>query len=175
MLTHVLKIRLFGLYIRHEQHGDVEGLTVLLAASKFLDLVLVLGIEEFQWYQWIFVSELEESGIVISGLSRTTKSTALADKLHLELSESSEIELVRLSTITLRFKSDFNFFLCQPPAIDALAPRRPLITMRSITNIHQLESFFHSISSYVRQSFLELVGPDIVYIEKSLEADFLDA
>ncbi|KAJ1558377.1 hypothetical protein HK405_013804, partial [Cladochytrium tenue] len=54
-------IRLFGIYLRDPTSN--EELAVFAAACKFLDLLLVLGIEEFQCHQWIFVAEtLEEAG-----------------------------------------------------------------------------------------------------------------
>ncbi|KAJ3054289.1 hypothetical protein HK097_002171 [Rhizophlyctis rosea] len=42
-------IRLFGVYLRSQDGDKSEDLAVFFAACKFLDLLLVLGIEDFQW------------------------------------------------------------------------------------------------------------------------------
>ncbi|CAH1756245.1 1732_t:CDS:10 [Entrophospora sp. SA101] len=53
--------------------------------------------------------------------------------------------------------------------------KRPMLTLKSINNVRQLESFIRNISLYVYQCTYTLSQPDIPYIENLLESDLLES
>ena len=52
--------------------------------------------------------------------------------------------------------------------------KRPMLTLKSINNVRQLEFFVRNVSLYVYQSIYTLAKPDIQYIESLLENDMLE-
>lgn len=52
--------------------------------------------------------------------------------------------------------------------------KRPMLTMRNIGSVHQLEFFVNHISLYVYQANLSLAPPDMAFIEGLLQNDLLE-
>lgn len=66
--------------------------------------------------------------------------------------------------------------LTSNPSIDTSngERKRPMLTMRNIGSVHQLEFFVNHISLYVYQANLSLAPPDIAFIEGLLQNDLLE-
>ncbi|KAI8927393.1 Dopey, N-terminal-domain-containing protein [Entophlyctis helioformis] len=72
-------IRIFLMFIRDASSDRTEDLALLLAGCKLLDLLLTLGIEEFQWHQWLFVTETADFYEQVA--AKSARPVALVDKL----------------------------------------------------------------------------------------------
>ncbi|KAJ3154630.1 hypothetical protein HDU89_007868 [Geranomyces variabilis] len=144
-----------------DKAGD---LTAFFAACKFLDVVLVLRIEAFQWHQWIFVTETQEPSDVRGAPPRPV---AFIDKLCQSWTGSPSDKLWDLpspSTIQPRAGHD---------PYSKTARQRPLLLMRTISNKHELDPFFQSISRQAYQETYTLAQPDLDFLETMLEFEFL--
>ncbi|KAJ3289691.1 hypothetical protein HK104_007293 [Borealophlyctis nickersoniae] len=185
-------IRLFGLYLRGQDAERDEDLVVFFAACKFLDLLLVLGIEEFQWHQWIFITETVE--LLQDIVSGTVKPVSLIDKLHnrwggapaveslaaYNTSDSSIVDETippvpaALGPAPPRGQHEPRLQHSHPHTITGSPLRRPLLTMRSVQDKRQLQSFVKTISAYIYQSTYSRARPDMEFIEGMIDSDFLD-
>ncbi|RKO82997.1 hypothetical protein BDK51DRAFT_34266 [Blyttiomyces helicus] len=147
-------IRLFGVYLKGQDAEKSEDVSVFFSSLKFLDLVLALGIEEFQWHQWIFITETLE---VFLDKFSPQPPVALIDKLGARWDHPPS----KTSA---------------PPASDTLLPprRRPLLTMRTITDRRQLEPFVRTVSRRVFVDTLAGARPDTEFVETLLEAELLE-
>ncbi|KAJ3177300.1 hypothetical protein HDU87_004552 [Geranomyces variabilis] len=152
---------------RHMSVVDADkagDLTAFLAACKFLDMVLVLRIEAFQWHQWIFVTETQEPSDVRGAPPRPV---AFIDKLCQSWTGSPSDKLWDLpspSTIQPRAGHDPH----------SKTPRqRPFLLMRTISDKRDLDPFFQSISRQAYQETYTLAQPDLDFLETMLESEFL--
>ncbi|KAJ2558721.1 hypothetical protein EV175_000661 [Coemansia sp. RSA 1933] len=73
-------IRLYLLQLNREERENVEQANLFLAACKFVDLLLILGTDDFLVHQWIFITDTIDALYA----SRST-STALLDQLSSRL------------------------------------------------------------------------------------------
>ncbi|TPX60422.1 hypothetical protein PhCBS80983_g01815 [Powellomyces hirtus] len=152
---------------RHVVSSDADktaDTAAFLAACKFLDMVLVLQIEAFQWHQWIFVTESLES--LPDSRTITNRPIALIDKLHLSWSGGPPDSISNLSskhTDGMRYDKTAN----------SVPKQRPILLMRTISDKRELEPFFSSISRQVYQSTYALAKPDLEFLETMLEGELL--
>ncbi|KAJ3040698.1 hypothetical protein HDV00_010591 [Rhizophlyctis rosea] len=181
-------IRLFGVYLRSQDaERPSEDLSVFFAACKFLDLLLVLGIDDFQWHQWIFVTETLE--LLHDLMTAQVRPVALVDKLSYKwtggapsstLSTYIGVSAVPSADSDISGSKGTANASMQPILPEHERPnigealRRPLLTMRSIHDRKQLEPFVQSVSGYVYQTTYSVAKPDLDFIESMLESDFLD-
>ncbi|KAI8835956.1 Dopey, N-terminal-domain-containing protein [Chytriomyces cf. hyalinus JEL632] len=141
-------IQIFGVYLRDQ--GSKQDLEVFLACCKLLELLLLLGTEEFQWHQWIFVGE--------TFLTNDTDdlSPSLIDRLShkwesYHASETASTEISNTSTL-----------------------RRPVLTMKSVKDKAQLAPFIATLSRHTYASTFSRSKPDLEFIDTILEADLTD-
>ncbi|KAJ3401606.1 hypothetical protein HDU80_005857 [Chytriomyces hyalinus] len=141
-------IQIFGVYLRDQ--GSKQDLEVFLACCKLLELLLLLGTEEFQWHQWIFVGE--------TFLTNDTDdlSPSLIDRLShkwesYHASETASTEISNASTL-----------------------RRPVLTMKSVKDKAQLAPFIATLSRHTYASTFSRSKPDLEFIDTILEADLTD-
>ncbi|KAJ3234216.1 hypothetical protein HDU78_005944 [Chytriomyces hyalinus] len=141
-------IQIFGVYLRDQ--GSKQDLEVFLACCKLLELLLLLGTEEFQWHQWIFVGE--------TFLTNDTDdlSPSLIDRLSHKWesyhdSETASTEISNASTL-----------------------RRPVLTMKSVKDKAQLAPFIATLSRHTYASTFSRSKPDLEFIDTILEADLTD-
>ncbi|KAJ3138752.1 hypothetical protein HK100_012424 [Physocladia obscura] len=150
-----LRIQIFGVYLRNQ--GTNDDLQVFLACCKLLELLLLLGTEEFQWHQWIFIRETfdlnDESDFEES-------STSLADKLSVNWGIATDRKSIHGDISSMRT------FTNQPL-------RRPLLTMRTVLDKRQLAPFIATLSHHTYSSIFAGSKPDITFIEEVLEADLM--
>ncbi|KAJ3234832.1 hypothetical protein HDU81_001102 [Chytriomyces hyalinus] len=142
-------IQIFGVYLRDQ--GSKQDLEVFLACCKLLELLLLLGTEEFQWHQWIFVGETflandadDLSPSLIDRLSHKWESYHASEAAATETSNS---------TSTLR---------------------RPVLTMKSVKDKAQLAPFIVTLSRHTYASTFSRSKPDLEFIDTILEADLTD-
>ncbi|KAI8815780.1 Dopey, N-terminal-domain-containing protein [Fimicolochytrium jonesii] len=175
-------IRVFEEFIVDTSSDRPDDLPAFFGACKFLDLMLVLQVEEFQWSQWIFVSETLE--MIRDATLQGGKFVALANRLSgVQTGRSSE--LARLSAASspgpLRASTPQAPTSPSTPKhggendVPPSARRRPLLTTKSITTKRDLDPFFQSVSLQVYDWSYEMAPPDTAYIEAILEAEFLVA
>ncbi|KAL1915944.1 uncharacterized protein VTP21DRAFT_6332 [Calcarisporiella thermophila] len=146
VLTELL--RFFDIVLQNDTLHRPEDLRVFLAACKFLDLTFTLQIEALQIHQWIFIDDTVDS------LDETPH--ALLDCIANKFSDSN-----------------------LPATNMDVAPspgelKRPLLTMRQVTNVRELCFFLKHISLYVHQSIFTLAPPDLTFIEELILGDLLD-
>jgi len=139
--------RVFEQTVSSPPSDGSEDLQLILAASKFLDLSLVLQTEEFQMYQWIFVTDtvdavyhpdawypealLDQLSTIVGDLPVTVTTTQSPGSWRLPDGESTPLTPFR------------------PTAQQTM--RRPLLgSLRQIDSIRDLLPFFShvSISTY---------------------------
>ncbi|CAG8475177.1 8083_t:CDS:10 [Diversispora eburnea] len=150
-----------------EQHETANS---FLAACKFLDLLFVLQTNDFQVYEWMFIADT----INIINHSLELSPYALLDKLADHLSgQQNDISKLRLDNLS---NSQFQSIspLSSVTNVAKTEYKRPMLKLKSISNIKQLEFFVRTISLYVYQSTYALAKPDIPYIESLLENDMLE-
>ncbi|CAG8446762.1 2882_t:CDS:10 [Ambispora leptoticha] len=171
--------RLFE-FLQQEMPPEQEVLNVFLAACKFLDLLFVLQTDEFQVYEWMFITD------TIDVIYRSTPGSSYAqlDKLSEKLiaQQSGDFKNTQANQIPKKSKRTGSPSpQPQPSSISSSIShlttdelKRPMLTMRIITDLGQLEFFVRHVSLYVYQSTFSLAEPDLVYIESLLENDLLD-
>ncbi|TPX67373.1 hypothetical protein SpCBS45565_g03814 [Spizellomyces sp. 'palustris'] len=166
-------IRVFEMYLRGDEARSAESTAAFLAACKFLDLLLVLQIEEFQWYQWIFITETLE--VLQDANNAAVRPVAFVDKLYTKWSGH-----LNDSSMWTQPSVDSSPPEGLRPVSDDLVTslhhqvrRRPLLTARSISDKRELLPFFHSASRYIYETTYALAKPDIEFVENMLESEFL--
>ncbi|KAI9352085.1 Dopey, N-terminal-domain-containing protein [Obelidium mucronatum] len=142
-------IQLFGLYLRDQ--GTKEDLQVFLACCKLLELLLLLGTEEFQWHQWIFIRETLDSNVI-----DLPNPTSLVDKLSAKWGIGKN-EMVSTSMLFMNEKL-----------------RRPILSMRTVLDKRQLAPFIATLSHHAYSCTLTGSKPDLAFIEELLEADIME-
>ncbi|KAI0348103.1 hypothetical protein BDW22DRAFT_1350250 [Trametopsis cervina] len=139
-----------------------EDLSLILAATKLLDLILVLQTEEFQIHQWIFITDTVDAifppdrWIPIALLDR------LAEVVVQQPSEGAAAHAHHAPVDT--------------PLLDQRPMRRPLLQMvRSIDSIRDLGPFFSQASITSYESVYSSGGVvDWVAVEDGLYQDMFD-
>ncbi|RUS26035.1 hypothetical protein BC938DRAFT_471306 [Jimgerdemannia flammicorona] len=153
-------IRLFSMFMQDEAADKPEEANIFLAACKFLDLLCTLETDTFQIYQWIFINDTID---VLNHNIRNEEPHALMDRLGEKLSQQRVVTPDRVTVID---------FPSVSPSLGEL--KRPMLTMRTITSIRQLEFFVNHVSLYVYQSTFTLAKPDMLFIDGLLQNDLLE-
>ncbi|KAG9286705.1 hypothetical protein G9A89_012255 [Geosiphon pyriformis] len=162
-------INLFGIFEKDVPPEKPEELNVFLAACKFLDLVFVLQTDEFQIYQWMFITDTWD----VINHPMTRSPYAHFDKLKEKLT-GGEWENADKNYLGNYFRAGslINSFSAPSPSYGEF--KRPILTMRSISHLKQIEFFVQHVNLYVYQSTFSLAEPDLPYIESLLENDLLE-
>ncbi|KAJ2137737.1 hypothetical protein GGH17_001432, partial [Coemansia sp. RSA 788] len=187
-------IRLCLLQLAREGPEDREQAQLFLAACKFLDLLFVLGTEDFLIHQWVFITD------TIDALyGSPSASHALLDRLCTRLlsmpSTRRKSAVVRDNSYPpalLTRGEDSNLVFSSVAAIDpALGVdlgatelqmlggrplKRPIISVRSVASIKELDEFVHNALAQTFQEAFTMAEPDMEYIDALLMSDlmFLD-
>ncbi|RUP50361.1 Dopey, N-terminal-domain-containing protein [Jimgerdemannia flammicorona] len=156
----LVQIRLFSMFMQDEAADKPEEANIFLAACKFLDLLCTLETDTFQIYQWIFINDTID---VLNHNIRNEEPHALMDRLGEKLSQQRVVTPDRATVID---------FPSVSPSLGEL--KRPMLTMRTITSIRQLEFFVNHVSLYVYQSTFTLAKPDMLFIDGLLQNDLLE-
>ncbi|KAJ3346582.1 hypothetical protein HDU83_002865 [Entophlyctis luteolus] len=157
-------IQVFGVYLRGQEQS-VEELQVFLACCKLLELLLLLGTEEFQWHQWIFVDETY--GLADSGEESGQRhhATALVDKLKAKW--ASEAGTESNSSSGRNINSNNN------ESGGGRAQRRPMLAMRAVHDRMQLRPFVETLCTHTH-AHAAAAPVDMGAVEELLEADLMD-
>ncbi|KAI8981167.1 Dopey, N-terminal-domain-containing protein [Trametes punicea] len=134
--------RIFEQILENVPSDGSEDLGLILAASKLLDLLLVLQTEEFQIHQWIFVTD------TVDAVYRPDDwiPEALLDRLAEVVGALPATEVCTRQSNVPRSAAQL-----QTPSLPNRPMRRPLLqSVRQIDSIRDLVPFFStaSISSY---------------------------
>ncbi|CAG8433328.1 13062_t:CDS:10 [Ambispora gerdemannii] len=178
-------IRLFGILQQEILPEQPEVLNVFLASCKFLDLLFVLQTDEFQVYEWIFITDTIDVIYRSASESSYAQLDKLGEKLIVQHERSGDSKNTQANQISKKPKRTSSPLPPQLPSISSSSTslishstggdlKRPMLTMRTITNLGQLEFFVRHVSLYVYQSTFSLAEPDLAYIESLLENDLLD-
>ncbi|CAG8790142.1 2059_t:CDS:2, partial [Acaulospora morrowiae] len=111
---------------------------------------------DFQVYEWMFIAD------TINSINRTLEWSpyALLDKLGNQLSGKHEDTLLSSEDLPSGPHLKSRSLLSSTTSVAINEGRRPMLTLRSISSINQLESFLKDISLYVYQSTYTLAEPD---------------
>ncbi|KAI8319704.1 hypothetical protein GQ54DRAFT_292419 [Martensiomyces pterosporus] len=143
--------------LNREGSEEPEQANLFLSACKFLDLLFILGTDDFLVHQWVFITDTIDA---LYG-SRSA-SYALLDLLSSRL----------LSMPSKRSKRGG----LSEPDLQTLGSRplkRPIIRIRSVTSIRDLDAFVHNASVQAYQTAYTMAEPDMEFIEALLVSDLL--
>jgi len=139
-------IRIFGSNPNTKAQSDIK---LIIAATKFLDLILVLNPEQFKIHEWIFISDDPMFS------NRGSNYTPL-----LEINSNFIVNLKRrrsISTDSENFKS------------------RPIITSAPVSNEQDLKDLLANFTTGVKSSVNGASAPDMDYITLLIEKDFMES
>lgn len=150
-------LRVFEATMDEPPPDGSEDLALVLAACKFLDLLLVIQSEDFQIHQWIFVTDTTDAAYPPEGYSPE----ALVDRLAEILAESATVTKTD-DAIPVESSDD--------------RPRRPhLAGVRTLTSLHQLQPFFSRASIETFEGVYNDAGVDWDAIEEGLNAEIFES
>ncbi|KZO91887.1 hypothetical protein CALVIDRAFT_601960 [Calocera viscosa TUFC12733] len=134
-------VRLFETVILEPPADNSEDLTVLLAACKFLDLLLVLQTEEFQIHQWMFVTDTVDAIYKPDDWRPQSLMDQLAEVVSNLPSQKRAVNGKDVS----RKRSGTTTDAMASAAASPL--RKPMLqNMEKITSIRDLQPFFSQVS-----------------------------
>ncbi|KAJ1959375.1 hypothetical protein GGI12_004368, partial [Dipsacomyces acuminosporus] len=200
LLTELMRLCL--LQLNREGGEEPEQANLFLSACKFLDLLFILGTDDFLVHQWIFITDTIDA---LYG-SRSA-SYALLDQLSTRLLSMPSKRGRRVGTgvgisgglpvdtypkILLTDSDDPTNLVYQQLSEKGAAiakslglnkndlqslgehPRkRPIIRIRSVASIRELDAFVHNASVQAYQAAYTMAEPDMEFIEALLVSDLL--
>jgi len=143
-----------------------EGLALVLAVCKFIDLLLVLQTEEFQMHQWIFITN------TIDAVYRPDEIAPVA-----MLDQLSEIAGgLPPPQENAQNSANAAFSVLPTPGSNPRMLRRPMLThLRQIDSIRDLVPFFSSVSVATYESIYSSGGNiDWDDVERGLLSDMFE-
>ncbi|KAH6562158.1 hypothetical protein BASA83_005784 [Batrachochytrium salamandrivorans] len=179
-------IRVFSIYIRDSTTDKSEDLALLLAACKLVDLLITLGIEEFQWHQWLFVTETCSMPSISDNKLQTSASfgsnapppVGLLGKLgHKWTTAAALMDDLSISRNSSDVFGDSENLLDRDLSQMSGGHRklrRPLITLRTIQHRSGLDWFVQHASYIVYNNTLVDRQPDLDYLDVLFEQEFPD-
>nr|XP_031863087.1 uncharacterized protein CI109_001565 [Kwoniella shandongensis]KAA5530159.1 hypothetical protein CI109_001565 [Kwoniella shandongensis] len=162
-------LRIFELTMDDPPEDGSEQLQLVLAACKFLDLLLVIQSEDFQIHQWMFVTDTTDAAYP----PEEHTPEAIMDRLSDILSEG-----VFHGAPPVSEKDGDASSIALPNTTDRgeNGLRRPrLSSVRSLTSLYQLQSFFSRASMDTFEGVYENVGVDWDVVEDDLNAEIFDS
>ncbi|KAJ2077125.1 hypothetical protein H4R24_005314 [Coemansia sp. RSA 988] len=196
LLTELMRLCLLQLNRRDSREDPLQA-NLFLAACKFLDLLFILGTEDFLLHQWIFITD------TIDALyASRSASHALLDRLSTRLLSMPSRPRVAPSSaanghgaypLALVADSDdptnlvyqpiseagksaaesLNMTLSEMQLLGATPLKRPIIRLRSVSSIRELDAFVHNASVQTYQATYTLAEPDLEFIDAILLSDLL--
>ncbi|OCF74855.1 hypothetical protein I204_03697 [Kwoniella mangroviensis CBS 8886] len=162
ILTELLRI--FELTMDDPPEDGSEALQLVLAACKFLDLLLVIQSEDFQVHQWMFVTDTTDAVYPTEGYDPE----ALMDCLSNILSDNGGHRGRSGSD-----KSPYEpLLLSEQSENGARKPR--LSSVRTLNSIYQLQPFFSRASIDTFEGVYGGVGVDWETVEEGLSEEIFD-
>ncbi|KAL7419677.1 hypothetical protein Q5752_005591 [Cryptotrichosporon argae] len=150
-------LRVFETTMDNPPADGSEDLQLVLAACKFLDLLLVIQSEDFQIHQWMFVTDTTDAAYPPDGY----QPESIMDRLSEILTEHAH------ATLTIDAPLE--------PAINVAGPRRPrLAHVRTLTQLHQLHTFFARASIDTFEGVYANGGVDWEAVEDGLVGEIFE-
>nr|XP_018264586.1 uncharacterized protein I303_02758 [Kwoniella dejecticola CBS 10117]OBR86744.1 hypothetical protein I303_02758 [Kwoniella dejecticola CBS 10117] len=154
-------LRIFEVTMDDPPADGSEDLQLVLAACKFLDILLVIQSEDFQVHQWMFVTDTSDAVYP----SENHSPEAIMDCLSILFSEGSRV--------TNGGKHERALVLAEQPEN---APRRPRLSgIRTLDSIYQLQPFFSRASIDTFEGVFGGMGVDWDAVEDGLNREIFDA
>ncbi|KAK1927398.1 Dopey, N-terminal-domain-containing protein [Papiliotrema laurentii] len=149
-------LRVFEAIMEDVPADGSESLQLALAACKFLDLLLVIQSEDFQIHQWMFVTDTTDAVYPPEGFSAEAIMDTMAEILR-EHSHGSKGDMEQLQLE------------------ESTKLRRPrLSSVKAISSIHQLESFFSRASIDTFEGVYRDAGVDWAAVEEGLNGEIFE-
>ncbi|EAL17745.1 hypothetical protein CNBL2580 [Cryptococcus deneoformans B-3501A] len=160
-------LRIFERTLDEPPEDESEELLLVLAACKFLDLLLVIQSEDFQIHQWMFVTDTTDAAYPPEDYAPDAMMDKLAELLSELGSKGGDTEL-SLSEPSLVLTSPLNRL---PNSL-----RRPRLSeVTSIVSLQQLQMFFARASMDTFESVYAEAAVDWNGIEEGLLGEIFDA
>lgn len=156
-------LRLFEDIMDEPPEDGSESLPLILAACKFLDLLLVIQTEDFQIHQWIFVTDTTDAVFPPEDYLPEAIMDRLSELLsdHLHISSDTQHQTYRSLDIP------------DSPASSAL--RRPRLSqVQALTSLRQLHPFFARSSIDTYEGVYSNQGIDWEAVENNMDAEIFD-
>ncbi|KAK8861427.1 hypothetical protein IAR55_002246 [Kwoniella newhampshirensis] len=158
-------LRIFEITMDDPPEDGSEQLQLVLAACKFLDLLLVIQSEDFQIHQWMFVTDTTDAAYP----PEEHTPEAIMDRLSDILAEGA------VHGAGPDKDTDAQSLLL-PDQHDVSGLRRPrLSSVKSLTSLYQLQSFFSRASMDTFEGVYENVGVDWEVVEEGLNGEIFGA
>ncbi|KAJ2745082.1 hypothetical protein GGI20_002456 [Coemansia sp. BCRC 34301] len=193
LLTELM--RLFREQLNREEREDPDQANLFLAACKFLDLLFILGTDDFLVHQWMFITDTIDalhgsrssssalldqlSSRLLSMPAASRKTTnALFDTYPPVLMSDTDDDPTNLvyHQMSLKGMATARTLGLDPADLQALGAcpmKRPIIRVRSVTSIRELDAFVHNASVQAYQAAFTLAEPDTEFIEALLVSDLM--
>ncbi|WVQ73679.1 hypothetical protein IAR50_003259 [Cryptococcus sp. DSM 104548] len=158
-------LRIFEQTLDEPPENNSEDLQLVLAACKFLDLLLVIQSEDFQIHQWMFVTDTIDAAYPPEEFIPESIMDRLADVLS-ELGPSPILS-----------QEEQTVPLASPTTPGSAAPlRRPRLSgVKALTSLRQLQPFLARASMDTFESVYGDLGVDWDGIEEGLTGEIFDA
>ncbi|WWC68766.1 uncharacterized protein I206_102700 [Kwoniella pini CBS 10737] len=158
-------LRIFERTMDDPPDDGSEDLQLVLAACKFLDILLVIQSEDFQVHQWMFVTDTTDA----VDPNDDHSPEAIMDCLSNILSEGSNITSGTIGNN----QNGQPLVLSEQPDN---APRQPRLSdIKSLNSIYQLQPFFSSASIDTFEGVFGGMGVDWEAVEDGLDKEIFDA
>ncbi|KAJ2415941.1 hypothetical protein GGI10_001336 [Coemansia sp. RSA 2530] len=186
LLTELM--RLFHQQLNREGREEVEQANLFLAACKFLDLLFILGTDDFLVHQWMFITD------TIDALYES-RSLALLDQLSSRLlsmprrrtpgldcetypallmsDDPTNLVYHQMSDRGVATAGDLGLDCADLQALGGRPLKRPIIRLRAVKSIRELDAFVHNASVQAYQAAFTLAEPDTEFIEALLVSDLI--
>eukprot|EP01102_Stenamoeba_stenopodia_P018896 TRINITY_DN7009_c0_g6_i1.p1 TRINITY_DN7009_c0_g6~~TRINITY_DN7009_c0_g6_i1.p1 ORF type:complete len:1930 (-),score=350.59 TRINITY_DN7009_c0_g6_i1:266-5218(-) len=160
---------------------------LVLAASKFLDLVLILPPEQFNVYEWMFITDTFENNDRPSPSTSNASSSNTPPPVQPNSSPSIPVALPSFYTATstprkpsfvpyIEILAQQGKHYSLPFKLNPPNPhlRQPQIMVRSVDEMDQLTTYLSKFSLYAYINCVSGNPPDYVFIDTLLGTDFID-
>ncbi|KAJ2806319.1 hypothetical protein H4R20_001732, partial [Coemansia guatemalensis] len=199
LLTELMRLCLLQLNRRDAREDPLQA-NLFLAACKFLDLLFILGTEDFLLHQWIFITDTVDalyasrsashalldrlSTRLLSMPSRprvTPSSNAAAANGHgtypsalvADSDDPTNLVYQPISEAGKSAAESLGMSLSEMQLLGATPLKRPIIRLRSVSSIRELDAFVHNASVQTYQATYTLAEPDLEFIDAVLLSDLL--
>lgn len=158
---------------------DASDLDLLLQACKFVDLALVLLPSQFQLYQWMFIADrAAQDEIEARHLTPNSENEFTSFIPHL-LFLSRRVQRANPSSESNTSSQSHvrkSSVLVVPDDKTGRLMRRPVLTMRRISNAQELASFHDTVAEWVatESGTGSRSPPDIEFIDNLIICDFIE-
>ncbi|KAJ2840771.1 hypothetical protein FBU31_000134 [Coemansia sp. 'formosensis'] len=192
LLTELM--RLFHQQLNREGREEPEQANLFLAACKFLDLLFILGTDDFLVHQWIFITDTidalhgsrSSSSALLDQLSSRLLSMPTATRRNKPLdsetypatllSDSDDPTNLVYHQMSAKGMATAGALGLDGADLQTLSGRplkRPIIRQRSVASIRELDAFVHNASVQAYQAAFTLAEPDTEFIEALLVSDLI--